>query len=162
MSEARGLGAAHFRRVLGHFPTGVVVVTAVVEGVPVGLSVNSFTAVSLDPPLVAFCPARRSATWAGVRATGSFCANILAQDQEELSRLFAAPGVDRFQGLGWVAAPSGAPQLQGTLGWIDCAIDAIHPGGDHEICVGRVQALEVQREVGPLVFYRSGYGRFEP
>jgi flavin reductase (DIM6/NTAB) family NADH-FMN oxidoreductase RutF len=161
MSDPPAFATADFRQVLGHFPTGVTVVTALVAGTPVGLSVNSFTAVSLDPPLVAFCAARRSSTWAAIRPAGAFCVNILAHDQEAVARVFATPGADRFRSVGWIPSPSGAPRIQGALGWIDCTIDAVHPGGDHEICMGRVGALEVDREAGPLVFYRGGYGRFE-
>lgn len=162
MSETPAFAAAEFRQVLGHFPTGVVVVTALAAGVPVGLSVNSFTAVSLEPPLVAFCAARRSGTWALIRPAGSFCVNMLAEDHEAVARTFAMPGADRFRGVGWAPSPSGAPRIDGSLAWIDCAIEDVHPGGDHEICVGRVGALKVSREAGPLVFYRGGYGRFEP
>ena len=162
MSDRPGLGTARFRQVLGHFPTGVVVVTTLADDVPVGLSVNSFTAVSLEPPLVAFCAARRSGSWASIRRTGSFCVNVLAEDQEAVSRVFATPGADRFAGLGWTLSTSGAPHIHGALAWMECAVDAVHPGGDHEICVGRVRALDVEREDGPLVFYRGGYGRLAP
>ncbi|MBA3955620.1 MAG: flavin reductase family protein [Acidimicrobiia bacterium] len=162
MSEPLAVHGAEFRQVLGHFSTGVVVVTSLAEGVPVGLSVNSFTAVSLDPPLVAFCAARRSRTWASIRPAGIFCVNVLAEDQEAVARVFATPGADRFGKVGWAPSPSGAPRIYGSLAWIDCTIDAVHPGGDHEICVGRVRALGMEREDGPLVFYRGGYGRFEP
>lgn len=162
MSDHLAVGAAEFRQVLGHFPTGVAVVTAFAAGVPVGLSVNSFTAVSLEPPLVAFCAARRSGTWASIRPTGSFCVNMLAADQEAVARVFALPGADRFATVGWARSPSCAPRIDGALAWIDCDIEAVHPGGDHEICVGRVRTLGVRREEGPLVFYRGGYGRFEP
>ncbi|MGI8758439.1 MAG: flavin reductase family protein [Acidimicrobiales bacterium] len=156
-----GTAAARFRLVLGHFPTGVVVVTAADGDTPVGLSVNSFTAVSLDPPLVAFCAARRSSSWAAIRRVGAFCANILAEDQEAVSRVFAARGADRFAGIGWAPAASGSPRLHGVLAWLDCEIEAVHDGGDHEICMGRVGALDVERRDGPLVFYRGGYGRFD-
>jgi len=162
MSEPLAVDGAQFRQVLGHFPTGVVVVTALADGVPVGLSVNSFTAVSLEPPLVAFCAARLSGSWALIRPTGGFCVNVLAEDQEAVSRVFATPGADRFRSLGWTLSASGAPHIHGALAWVDCAIDAVHPGGDHEICVGRVRALGVEREDGPLVFYRGGYGRLAP
>lgn len=162
MSDRPGLGAAQFRQVLGRFATGVVIVTALADEVPVGLSVNSFTAVSLEPPLVAFCAARLSGSWALIQRTGRFCVNVLAEDQEAVSRVFATPGADRFRSLGWTLSASGAPRIQGSLAWIDCAIDTVHPGGDHEICVGRVGAMGVEREDGPLVFYRGGYGRFAP
>lgn len=162
MSDRPVPGDAEFRQVLGRFPTGVAVVTSLAAGeAPVGLSVNSFTAVSLDPPLVAICVSRDSGTWASMRPSGAFCVNVLAEDQEALSRRFARPGAERFQGVGWDPSPSGAPRLHGVLAWIDCGIEAVHPGGDHEICVGRVRALDVERQDGPLVYFRGGYGRFE-
>ena len=153
---------ARFRQVLGHFPTGVTVVTAIRDSQPAGVAVNSFTSVSLDPPLVAFCVANRSSTWAQIRSGGSFCVNILSEDQEALSRVFATRvgGVDRFAGVGWRPAPSGGPILDGVLAWVDCALEAEHDGGDHRIVVGRALHLDVAREGRPLVFYRGGYGRF--
>lgn len=161
MTELRPVGAAQYRQVLGHFPTGVVVVTGAGDAGPVGFSVNSFTAVSLDPPLVAFCAERRSGSWAIIQGSGAFCANVLAEDQEALSRVFAMRGPGKFQGIGWSPAPSGSPLLDGVLAWVDCGVEAVHDGGDHEICVARVLALGVERRDGPLVFYRGGYGRFQ-
>lgn len=147
---------------LGHFATGVTVVTAMHGGTPAGLSVNSFTSVSLDPPLVAFCVARTSATWPRIREAGWFCVNILAEHQEGVSRVFATRGADKFRGIGWHPSVSGAPILAGVLAWIDCTIDVEHDAGDHVLVVGRVRELDVAAEGRPLVFYRGGYGRFEP
>jgi 3-hydroxy-9,10-secoandrosta-1,3,5(10)-triene-9,17-dione monooxygenase reductase component len=152
---------ARYRQVLGHFATGVTVVTGTDAGHPVGLAVNSFTSVSLAPPLVAFCVSGRSSTWPRLRGSGQFCVNILAEDQEALSRAFAAHGSDRFQGVGWRRSPAGDPILDGALAWLDCTVHAEHGAGDHDIVVGRVQALSVEHEGRPLVFYRGGYGRFE-
>ncbi len=164
--EAEGVSAidaARFRQVLGHFATGVTVIAAVDGGTPVGLAIGSFTSLSLDPPLVAFCPDKRSSSWPRIRAAGAFCVNVLAEDQELLCRAFASKGADKFAGVGWTPAASGSPRLAGALAWIDCTIEAVHDGGDHEICVGRVRELDVGAEAeGPLVFYRGGYGRFEP
>jgi flavin reductase (DIM6/NTAB) family NADH-FMN oxidoreductase RutF len=155
--------SARFRQVLGHFPTGVTAITAIdVEGSPVGFSVGSFFSVSLEPALVGFCAGKESSAWPVIRGAGSFCVNILAEDQEAISRQLAARSADRFDGIDWTPAPSGAPLLQNALAWIDCDIDAVHDAGDHEICVGRVRELHVAREAGPLVFFRSGYGRFTP
>jgi flavin reductase (DIM6/NTAB) family NADH-FMN oxidoreductase RutF len=153
---------ARFRQVLGRFATGVTVVTGLVGSEPVGLAVNSFTSVSLEPALVAFCVARRSRTWPGLRSVGTFCVNILADDQEALSRAFAGRPPDRFLGVGWRPGRSGAPILAGVLAWIECTVEAEHEAGDHVIVVGRVQDLDVGHEGRPLVFYRGGYGRFEP
>lgn len=154
--------AARYRQVLGHFATGVTVVTTASGGAPAGLAVNSFTSVSLAPPLIAFCVARTSSTWPRIQAAGAFCVNILAEDQEHLCRVFATSGRDKFRGVGWRPAESGAPILAGALAWVDCFVEAEHPGGDHLIVVGRVREVGVDREGRPLVFYRGGYGRFEP
>lgn len=154
--------AARYRQVLGHFATGVTVVTTASGGAPAGLAVNSFTSVSLAPPLIAFCVARTSSTWPRIEAAGAFCVNILAEDQEALCRVFATSGRDKFRGVGWRPAESGAPILAGALAWVDCFVEAEHPGGDHLIVVGRVREVGVGREGRPLVFYRGGYGRFEP
>ena len=153
---------ARFRQVLGRFATGVTVVTGAADGQPVGLAVNSFTSVSLEPALVAFCVAKASRTWPKLRSAGTFCVNILAEDQEALSRAFAGRPPDRFLGVGWRPGRSGAPILADVLAWIECAIDAEHDAGDHVIVVGRVRELDVGHEGRPLVFYRGGYGRFEP
>ena len=150
-----------FRQVLGHFATGVTVITAAAAEGPVGLAVNSFTSVSLDPPLVAFCAALSSSTWPSIRAAGHFCVNIVAEDQEDVCRVFATKGADRFTTVGWrQATHSGAPILDRVLAWIDCEIDAEHAAGDHIIVVGRVQEVGVERDGKPLVFFRGGYGRY--
>ena len=153
---------ARYRQVLGHFATGVTVVTASAGDQPVGLAVNSFTSVSLDPPLISVCIASVWSTWSLVCEAGAFCVNILGEDQEALCRAFAARGPKRFGGIGFEPARSGAPILAGVLAWIDCSIEAEHQAGDHVIVVGRVHDLGVSREYRPLVFYRGGYGRFEP
>ncbi len=155
--------AARFRQVLGHFCTGVTVLTAVDDAGPVGFTVQSFTSVSLDPPLVSVCPARRSASWPRMRSAGAFCANVLADDQEALGRVFAASGHDRFAGLGWRPSPAtGSPVLDGALAWVDCRLHAEHDGGDHLIVVARVVDLAMGAPGAPLLFYRGGYGRFAP
>ncbi len=157
---------ARFRQVLGHFATGVTVVTGCDEsGDPVGLSVNSFTSVSIDPPLVAFCVGRGSTTWPRIRATGRFTVNILSDDQEAVSRRFATTGAepfDRFEGVGWHPSPTGSPVVEGALAWIDATVEVEHDAGDHVMVIGRVSGLEVAPGGAPLVFYRGGYGRFQP
>jgi 3-hydroxy-9,10-secoandrosta-1,3,5(10)-triene-9,17-dione monooxygenase reductase component len=149
--------------VLGHFATGVTVVTGLSGDTPVGFTAQSFTSVSLHPPLVAVCPSRGSISWPLIRGQGTFCANILADDQEALARVFATRGADKFRGVGWTPAPgSGAPLLDGALAWVDCRLEAEHDGGDHVIAVGRVMDLGLGEGSRPLLFYRGGYGRFEP
>src|SRR6478609_2093846 len=112
-----------FRLVLGHFPSGVAVVTAMgQDGQPVGLVVSSFTSVSLNPPLVAFYPALTSKSWPQIEASGGFCVNILSSEQESMSRAFSRSGGDKFAGLSWFPSPGGAPVLRGALAWIDCEL----------------------------------------
>lgn len=145
------------RAVLGQFCSGVVVVTAFGPDGPLGFTCQSFASLSLDPPLVAFFASHRSTTWPHIRQVGRFCVNVLAADHASLSDRFAVSGSDKFAGVPWVPAPSGAPILQGVCAWIDCALEAEHPGGDHHIVVGRVQSLESDAEARPLVFYRGDY-----
>lgn len=150
-----------FREVLAHYPTGVCVVTAAQKlHRPVGMVVGSFTSVSLDPPLVAFFPARSSSTWRHIEASGTFCVNVLGSDQHELSRQFSAPSDDKFAGAAHRMSGSGSPILDGAIAWIDCSLDAVHRAGDHDIAVGKVLQLEVVRKDKPLLFFQGGYGEF--
>jgi flavin reductase (DIM6/NTAB) family NADH-FMN oxidoreductase RutF len=152
-----------YRRILCHFLSGVAIVTGRGEDGPAGLAVNSFTAVSLDPPLVAFFPAIRSTSWPRIRAAGRFCVNILGHDQEEVCRRFAMSGADKFAGLSWSPSPSGSPLLEGCVAWIDCSLESEHPAGDHTLALGRVLSLAAAPDADhPLAFYRGAYGRFHP
>ena len=160
MSNA-SFDSATFRRVLGHYPTGVCGVTAVEpDGTAVGMVVGSFTSVSLDPPLVAFFPAKSSGSWPRIEKVGRFCVNILASDQLALCRQIAAPGPDKFAGIAHRASANGSPILDDVVAWIDCTLDAVHEAGDHHIVLGRVVALEVERPERPLLFFQGSYGEF--
>lgn len=153
-----GFDAAEFRRVLGHVPTGVTVVASMLNGEPVGLAVGTFFSVSLEPPIVGFCAAKTSTSFPNVQASGKFCANVLAHDQEAVSRVFASSGADKFRGLGWrQSAESASPMLNDALAWIDCSIASVIDAGDHVIVLGDVLRLEVNRATGPLIFFRGGY-----
>lgn len=150
-----------FRDTLGHYPTGVAVVTGVDSaGKPAGMVVGSFTSISLDPPLVAFSPRKGSHTFGALQESGTFCVNVLAADQEAICRRFASPGQDKFDGVDWSPAPGGAPILDGVVSWIECSWENITEGGDHYIVLGRVQDLAVTRPSLPLLFFQGGYGRF--
>ncbi|MDO7835780.1 flavin reductase family protein [Sphingobium sp. HBC34] len=152
---------ATFRRVLGHYPTGVCVVTATQDDdTPVGMVVGSFTSVSLDPPLVAFFPAKSSSSWPRLQSVGKFCVNVLASDQQPLCRQIAGPGPDKFAGISHRVSANGSPILDDVVAWIDCALDAVHEAGDHYIVLGRVVALEVERPERPLLFFQGNYGQF--
>jgi flavin reductase (DIM6/NTAB) family NADH-FMN oxidoreductase RutF/DNA-binding IclR family transcriptional regulator len=150
-----------FRNVLGHFPSGVAVITAMTASGPAGMTVSAFTSVSLHPPMVAFLPARGSTTFAQIREAGSFCVNVVAADQTELCRQFARAGADKYDGVGWEpSGVSGSPLLNGAVAFLDCTIAQIHEAGDHDIVVGRVDALGAADERDPLLFFQGGYGRF--
>lgn len=168
--ERAPVGPAEFRRVLGNFATGVAVVTApapttttndpqAAPPAPAGFACQSFSSLSLDPPLIAFMVGRTSTTWPRIARAGTFCVNVLSAGQGELCRAFAVSGADKFAGVAYDAAPvSGAPRLAGTLAWIDCTIHAVHTGGDHLIVVGRVDALGASGgDEAPLLFHK---GRF--
>jgi len=155
--------AATFRETLGHYPTGVAVVTAIAEdGAPVGMVVGSFTSVSLDPPLVAFLPTKGSGSWARLSTAARWCVNVLAADQEDTCRRFASRAPDKFAGVSWTAAPGGSPILDGVVAWIECDPHDTVEGGDHWIVLGRVRDLGVCRRTLPLLFFQGGYGRFTP
>lgn len=149
---------ATFRQVLGHVPTGVTVIAAQLDNEPVGLAVGTFFSVSLSPPMVGFCVAETSTSFPKVQQAGKFCASVLSDDQEAVSRIFASSGADKFRGLGWrPASDTGSPMLTDALAWIDCSIGAVHAAGDHLVVIGNVHHLEVARDAAPLVFYRGGY-----
>src|SRR6266567_4513140 len=131
---------AHFRTVLGHFATGVAIVSARNAGNPVGMTVQSFCSLSLDPPLILLCPVLSSTSWPKIEKAGRLCVNLLAEGQADLARQFAQSGSDKYRGVAWVAAPhTGSPVLQEALGWIDCEIQEIHPGGDHVVVICQVR-----------------------
>ena len=121
MSDAM-VDPAQFRQVLGHFPTGVTVITAIADGRPAGLAVGSFASLSLDPPLVLFCPAKTSSSWPTIVSAGHFCVNILAEDQGDVCGVFASKTEDKFADISWDTRSTGAPVLENVLAWIDCEI----------------------------------------
>ncbi|MEU4033343.1 flavin reductase family protein [Streptomyces collinus] len=161
--ERAPVDPAVFRRVLGSFPTGVTVITAPAEAgedSPAGFACQSFSSLSLDPPLVCFMVGRASATWPRIASAGVFCVNVLSAGQDGLCRAFAVSGADKFAGVAYDAAPvSGAPRLAGAAAWIDCAVHAVHTGGDHLVVVGRVSALGADGAADPLVFHRGRFAR---
>ncbi|BCF83304.1 monooxygenase [Rhodococcus qingshengii] len=152
-----------FRDVLSTVPTGVVVITAVDDGDPVGLVVGTFTSVSLDPPLVGFLPAATSTSFPRVHAAGRFCANVLTVEQQQICRMFAASGGDKFAGLHWTPSEiTGSPVLEGVAAWVDCSITTVHEAGDHLIVIGAVEDVGVAEpttkgDASSLVFYRGAY-----
>ncbi|MFE7835087.1 flavin reductase family protein [Streptomyces sp. NPDC057474] len=160
MPDVLDIDPTHFRRVFGNLPTGVTVITAHSDGGPTGMAANSVTSVSLDPPLVLFCPAKTSSTWPKIRETGSFCINVMAGHHQELTSQFAAREADRFAGVAYEHRPTG-PALAEAMAWIECRIEDERDAGDHTIVVARVVGIEAPSEADePLVFFRGSYGSF--
>ncbi|MBI4463120.1 MAG: flavin reductase family protein [Acidobacteria bacterium] len=156
------LAKEKFRKVLGHFATGVTVVTTRQRsGAPWGFTVNSFTSVSLTPPLILICVDHGSDSFRALKEAEHFAVNFLAADQEEISRRFAAKSADRFRDLAYSEGGHGSPLLAGCVGFVECRKVASHAHGDHTIILGEV--LEAEAHGGqPLLFYRSSYARLEP
>ncbi len=153
-----------FREVLGHYPTGVAVVSALLEsGEPVGMVVGSFSSVSLDPPLIAFAADKSSTSYAGLRGIRNFVVNVLSAEQEDLCRkLSAKNAAGKWESVEWTAVASGAPRLDGAVAWIACELHSAVDAGDHELVIGAVTDLRVTNPTLPLLFFQGGYGRFAP
>ena len=148
---------ATFRAVLGRFCSGITVITALGPGGPLGLTCQSFSSLSLDPPLVLFSPSRGSTTWPRIREVGQLCVNVLAEEHSWLAAAMAKSGTDKFAGVCWSTSAHGAPRLDGAVAWLDCAVEAEHDGGDHTIVVASVHGLSPGPAARPLLYYRGQY-----
>jgi 3-hydroxy-9,10-secoandrosta-1,3,5(10)-triene-9,17-dione monooxygenase reductase component len=156
-SAAAAVDSATFRAVLGRFCSGITVITALGPDGPLGLTCQSFSSLSLDPPLVLFSPSRASTSWPRIREAGGLCVNVLAEEHSGLSAAMARSGGDKFAGIRWAASPLGAPRLEGAVAWLDCTVEAEHDGGDHTIVVAAVHGLSAGRSARPLLYYRGRY-----
>jgi len=156
---AAAAAARRFRDVLGRFASGVTVVTSTSGGQPVGMTCQSFSSVSLDPPLVLFVPAKTSRAWPLIQRSGTFCVNFLGVDQAEVSNTMASRGVDKFADVKWQPSEAtGSPMLDGILGYVDCTIHSVHEAGDHYVVIGRVLDLGLTDAPGePLLFFAGAY-----
>lgn len=159
-SQAAGaVGASLFRAACARFTTGITVVTTTDgHGRPHGLTVNSFTSVSLDPPLILVCLGLRNSLLGHFRSSGFCAVNILAADQQDLSRRFASPSEDRFAGLPWQPGKLGAPLLAGTLAHFECSTQQLIDLGDHVVLVGLVGHADY-RDGDPLLYFNSRYAQ---
>jgi 3-hydroxy-9,10-secoandrosta-1,3,5(10)-triene-9,17-dione monooxygenase reductase component len=146
-----------FRQVLGQFATGVTVVTSMDGDQPIGFACQAFAALSLDPPMVLFCPSTGSRSWPAIERAGRFCVNVLAESQREVSQAFGTPGADKFGSVRWTTSQEGLPVLEGVLSWIDCSVETVHTAGDHYVVIGRVLDLGTSGDDRPLLFYRGDY-----
>lgn len=148
------------RNVMGHFTTGVAVVTTTThDNEPYGLTVNSLTSLSLDPPLILVCLDRGLGGLQLFQKGTGFSVNVLSDAQQEVSTLFAKRGItNRFDAISWHSGPTGSPSLDGALAVLDCDVENVLPGGDHVIVVGRVNDARANTEgSNPLVFYKGKY-----
>jgi 3-hydroxy-9,10-secoandrosta-1,3,5(10)-triene-9,17-dione monooxygenase reductase component len=175
MSVSKPLDPRTFRNVLGQFCTGITIITTVHDGVPVGFACQSFAALSLDPPLVLFCPTKVSRSWQAIEASGQFCVNVLTEKQKDVSARFGSREPDKFTGIDWTPSELGSPILSGALAHIDCTVSSVHDGGDHFVVFGAVKSLSevpgdaLVRDANgtlvkprPLLFYRGDYTGIEP
>lgn len=156
-----GGGEQDFREVMGRYATGAAIVTAGWQDKAHGLAVNSLTSVSLDPPLVLFCPDKRSDTWPIIRDARYFAVNILGGDQDQLCRQFARKGADRFADISYTRSFRGCPVLTETLAYLECEIEQIVDAGDHYVTIGRVLDMGMGRSRDPLVFYQGRFHRLD-
>jgi flavin reductase (DIM6/NTAB) family NADH-FMN oxidoreductase RutF len=155
------VSSEEFRRACGRFPTGVTIATVLdADGQPHGLTVSSFTSVSLDPPLISICLGHAVSLIDTFRAASLFGINILAEDQHLLSERFARKGHDRFQDVSWSPGESGVPLIDGVLAAIECQVEQRIPAGDHDIFVGRMVATRV-RDGAPLLHFSGAYRRLQ-
>jgi 3-hydroxy-9,10-secoandrosta-1,3,5(10)-triene-9,17-dione monooxygenase reductase component len=154
----RAPDARTFRAALGRFATGVAFVTAAPHGEPAGLIVNSLASVSLEPPLVSFCPSRSSFTWSRMRRTGRFGVNVLGERHAAFATRASPAGAERFAGVEWAVGRHGVPLLADALATLECEIVAEHPAGDHWLVVGRVDEASLSELTDPLVFFAGAFG----
>lgn len=150
-----------YKKALGCFASGVAVMTTTdAAGRSVGVTVSAFTSLSLSPPLVLFCLDRRT-TGIDAFRSGSFAVNILREDQRELSIRFASRRDDKFTGLECRTGVAGAPILPNCLAVLECSVESVSDGGDHEIFVGRIHHMEYQTGGQPLLYFRGAYARID-
>ena len=158
------MDAARFRQIIGHFATGVTVITTAHEGWLHGMTANAITSVSLDPLLLLICVDKTAHAHEQVSKSGKFAVNILTEEQEELSRLFAAtagPEQGSLRGATYHFGPNGSPVLDQSLAYLECEVVDRFEGGDHTIFIGAVLDGDLLHEAAPLVFYRGGYRRLD-
>ena len=148
-----------FREALGHYASGITVITSHVDDEPVGFTCQSFYSVSMSPPLVSFSVMSSSHSYPKIRQAGRFAVNILSGEQIEISNQFARKGTDKWQRVQWQASPLGNPIIDGSLHWLDCDIHAEHVVGDHLIVIGEVKALDLQATAAaqPLLYFKGQY-----
>lgn len=157
VGEVSSLDIEHYKEVVGHYVTGVVVITAISDGVPVGFTCQTFNSLSLDPILISFAAVSTGTSWPKVRRADAVGFNMLAADQVDVARVFATSGIDKFAGVTWTEAPHGSPLLRGAIAHLEGQILSVTTHGDHDFAVVAIDF--VQADAGnPLLYYRGDYG----
>lgn len=151
---------AAFRKVLASYPTGVCIITALVDDRPAGMVVGTFTSVSLDPPLVGFFPAKTSSSWPLMEQAGHFAVNILGADQQDVCRAASARGADKFLGVDFVMSEHNLPIIANAIACIECRLYSVTEAGDHLFVLGEVMRMETVREDDPMLFHQGRFGGF--
>lgn len=148
-----------FREALGHYASGITVISTHVDGEPIGFTCQSFYSVSMSPPLVSFSVMSNSYSYPKIRRAGRFAVNILSGEQVRVSNQFARRGEDKWHGIEWKESPLGNPIIVGSLHWLDCEIHAEHAAGDHLIVIGEVKALSLHEtpDTQPLLYFKGQY-----
>jgi len=151
---------ASFREALGHFASGITIITTQVDDEPIGFTCQSFYSVSMNPPLVSFSVKASSFSYPKICQAERFAVNILSSEQSHVSNQFAIRGADKWQGIDWQLSPLGNPVINDSLHWLDCKIHAEHPAGDHLIVIGEVKGLnlDVAAAARPLLYFKGKYG----
>ena len=160
MAEA-AIDPNSFRQVLGTYPTGVCVITALdAEDKPAGMVVGTFTSVSLDPPLVGFLPDKKSSSWPVIEQAGRFCVNVLGSDQQDVCRQLAGKGPDKFAGVAYAVSEHRLPVIAEGIARIECTLHSVTDAGDHWFVLGKVESLAATRDGDPMLFHKGRYGGF--
>lgn len=155
------MDSREFRNTLGHFATGITVITTINGGEKIGITANAFSSVSLEPPLILFCIDKKARSIDAFKKDRPFVVNILQQEQEAECWGFAKKGQDKFAGVNYTLSDEGVPVLQGNLGTIECHVDEIFEGGDHFIITGKVKQVSYDEEKKPLLFFRGAIRNME-
>jgi flavin reductase (DIM6/NTAB) family NADH-FMN oxidoreductase RutF len=157
--DPTGISARAFRDALGHYASGITVITSIDQQGPIGFTCQSFYSVSAEPPLISFSVQKTSTTYPRIRVTGSFAVNVLTRDQQRVSNQFARSGTDKWAGIGWSPTEAGNPVIDQTLMWLDCRIWAEHDAGDHVIVLGKVEEMRLPdtRSEDPLLYFKGRY-----
>lgn len=159
LSPGVSFDGRHFRSVLGQFASGIAVIAAATADGPVGFTCQSFSSLSLEPPLIAFMPSRTSTSWPEIERVGQLCVNFLSVEQRLIASGFAVSGGNKFDGAAYLPGHGGAPRLVGACAWIDAEVENVQEGGDHLIVTARVRELVSDETKEPLIFHRGQYAR---